>query len=123
MNILLGAFLLLIARLLISPFLLDLRTRATKSSSSGFLPKFANKVIVFLLIVFSHSLPLKVVFATGVVYAAGDAMASSVPCYGWDCDVVKCRDGYAVYIPELKKYLPCEKFDEFIETDNEELLR
>jgi hypothetical protein len=63
-----------------------------------------------------------VVVATGVVYAAGSAIASTAGCYGWDCDVVQCKDGYAVLVPG-KGYLPCNKFDEYVDTANEELLR
>lgn len=44
-------------------------------------------------------------------------------CYGWKCDVVHCPDGYAVYIPELDKYLPCEKFDEFTKDEDHGVLK
>lgn len=59
------------------------------------------------------------------MYLIGFSIMSlpAAECYGWKCEVVHCVDGYAVYIPEMDKYLPCHKFDEFIETDNKELLR
>lgn len=43
------------------------------------------------------------------------------PCLGWECQEVKCPDGYAVHIPG-KGYLPCEKFDRYMEGENEDLL-
>ena len=44
-------------------------------------------------------------------------------CLGWECEEVHCpSDKYAVYVPEAKAYLPCESFEEYVNTENPALL-
>ena len=66
----------------------------------------------------------KIILMTFFIYIIGHILAVQAmkTCSGWECDVVECKNGYAVLIPG-KGYLPCEKFDEYIETNNKELLR
>jgi len=48
---------------------------------------------------------------------------SNLICRGWECEQVTCWDGYSVYIPEEKAYLPCEKFDEYLNGNKGVLIR
>lgn len=43
-------------------------------------------------------------------------------CKGWDCAEVTCPNGYAVLVPG-KGYLPCEKFDEYINGNKRVLIK
>ena len=36
-------------------------------------------------------------------------------CKGWQCELVTCWKGYAVYVPEKNAYLPCEDFERYTE--------
>lgn len=66
----------------------------------------------------------KVIISSLIIYIIGHVLASwaSNNCKGWECETVHCPNGYAVEVPG-KGYLPCEKFDLYIATENEELLR
>ena len=44
-------------------------------------------------------------------------------CSGWDCEEVICPKGYAVYVTEEKKYLPCEDFNFYTQAVNDEVAR
>jgi hypothetical protein len=56
--------------------------------------------------------------ATIALYVIGHmwAVSASPKCKGWSCDVVECHDGYAVRLPD-GTYLPCEKFDQYVNGD------
>ena len=43
-------------------------------------------------------------------------------CKGWDCPEVTCPNGYAVLVPG-KGYLPCEKFDDYINGNKKVLIK
>ena len=61
--------------------------------------------------------------ASVFIYTLGHGLATmaSPDCVGWECEEVECKPGYAVKTPD--GFLPCESFDEYIETENKELLR
>lgn len=65
----------------------------------------------------------KVVFTSLIVYLLGQvlALAATKKCVGWECQEVECPDGYAVLVPG-KGYLPCEKFDDYV-NGNESVLK
>lgn len=61
----------------------------------------------------------KIILTTVSVYTFGIlaawALDASSICKGWaQCEEeVYCPNGYAVYVPEQKAYLPCEKFEKY----------
>ena len=57
------------------------------------------------------------------LYGAGHLLAAGLPedCFGADCEVVTCPDNMAVNLGD-GRYLPCEKFEEYKETEDERLL-
>lgn len=71
----------------------------------------------------------KVLFATIFIYYGAAyipllwAEDESKTCLGWVCEAVQCPEGYAVWIPEKNGFLPCENFEQYIETQDVGLLR
>lgn len=69
----------------------------------------------------------KLIVATVIIYLGhgivSNVMAYEKPCTSWECRVVYCPDKYALWIPEHQAFLPCESFDEYVETRNVDLLR
>jgi hypothetical protein len=61
-------------------------------------------------------------YAFTYVVAHGLAYIDETNCQGWNCEVVNCNKGYAVFVPEKNAYLPCEKFDDFINGNSEVLI-
>lgn len=104
-----------------------LRLRSLASRSLGFTAEVAglSRLIVlirhsvhhgFLFFLFSHKvllIRLLVVLCAIGVLSLPDSIGA---CKGWDCDTVKCWDGYAVRLPD-GRYLPCELFDDYINGD------
>lgn len=66
----------------------------------------------------------KIAAASIGLYAVAYVIGLGLPnldCYGWECETVTCPPKMAVEIPG-KGYLPCELFDEYIQTESEGLL-
>lgn len=67
---------------------------------------------------------LKILGASIGLYVAAYIIGLALPawdCYGWECETITCPPQMAVYVPE-KGYLPCDKFNEYIDTEDERLL-
>jgi hypothetical protein len=66
----------------------------------------------------------KIIIASVLLYIFAHILATAAmdDCMGWNCAEVTCPDGYAVEVPG-EGYLPCEKVNEYINTNNKELLK
>ena len=71
----------------------------------------------------------KLFFATILIYYGSGMIenlteaSSDTPCMKYDCPVVSCPEGYAIYIPEEKKFLPCDMWDQYVNIGNKSVLR
>lgn len=71
----------------------------------------------------------KIFLATLFIYYGWEAYAHLVNpeqesnCLGWICEKVQCPPGYAVYIPEEGRFLPCEHWTQYVEIGNKSVLR
>ena len=120
MNLLRSAFSLIrfFTVTLVSGSHLGLRSESTTSSKSSVKTHGLFSRFLFL----RHLRSLAIVLL--IIYIGGEVLASNANgvCVGWSCDVAYCPDGYAIQVPD-KGLLPCENFDEYIETENQGLLR
>ena len=67
----------------------------------------------------------KIAAASIGLYVAAYIIGLALPamdCYGWECETVTCPKNMAVYVPD-KGYLPCEKFNEYVDTEDERILK
>lgn len=65
------------------------------------------------------------IVASICLYLVGQVFAWSgdTDCKGWKCEEVTCWDGYAVYIPKEKAYLPCSLFEKYVNGDRSVLIK
>lgn len=69
----------------------------------------------------------KILLMTFFIYYGYEAyahmMSSPEDCLGWVCEEVQCPDGYAIWIPEEGKFLPCDKWDQYTKIGNKSVLK
>jgi len=66
----------------------------------------------------------KILLAHVLAYTLGFALVSyhNSQCSGWECQEVRCPDGYAVEVPG-KGFLPCSEFEAYALNEDERILR